>query len=639
MLVVQAHQIKKTYGDRRVLNSVNLSVQKGERVGLVGVNGCGKSTLLGCISGEVLPDEGEISIAAHCRLACLEQTPVYPPQATPWEVVMGAFRHLLQMREDLASLEQRMGQEEADLESVMRQYGELSERFERADGFACETTARRILSGLGFAEPDFHRPFAHFSGGQKTRLSMARLLAEEPDILLLDEPTNHLDLASIEWLEEFLGAYSGTILVVSHDRAFLDRIATRIVDLHQGKLYSYPGNYSRFAEQKLERMEAWNKAYQKQQEQIQAAEAYIRRYRAGVKARQARGRQARLDRLERMEKPRQNDTVGLRNLEVKVESGQEVLLLHNVSKRYPHRLLFGGVQQLIRKGERVSLVGPNGCGKSTLLKIIVGEIQPDSGSVSLGSRVRVGYFSQEHEGLHPQDSLLEHVIRAADCTLEEARTWLGRMLFSGDDVFKKVADLSGGEKARLSLLNLLLTGANLLVLDEPTNHMDMESRVVVEDLLSGFEGTILMVSHDRCLIDRLATRLLVFEGERITSYTGNYTDYKERPPTHNLTEAANHAADLSSEQFMHRNRRKENQRVLNRLQKDRQQAEERIEQLEQRIAELETLLADPARVYDLESIGRLGQEHTELGARLDQAYADWEELSEQWEKLTSPQVD
>lgn len=632
MLVLQAQKINKFYGDRQVLNSVSLTLHKGERVGLVGVNGCGKSTLLGCISGDIAMDSGEISVAAQCRLARLDQIPEYEPGATPWEVIMGAYRDLLQMRDELRCLEKLMGKTDTDLENVMKQYAKVSEEYERANGFACESNARRILTGLGFADSDFHREFAGFSGGQKTRIALARLLAEEPDILLLDEPTNHLDLVSIEWLEDFLISYPGSILVVSHDRRFLDRVVTRIVDLHQGQLYSYPGNYSRFAEQKQIRIEALEKAFQKQQEQILATEAFIRRYKAGVKARQARGRQAQLQRLERLEHPGQNAAIASWDLTVKSESGQDVLTIHNLSKNYPQRALFSGINLLLRKGERAALVGPNGCGKSTLLKIIMGELEADFGEYRLGSRVRLGYFAQEHESLDPELSILDDLVYDSDCTLEEARSLLGRMLFSGDDVFKQIKDLSGGERARLVLLKLLLSDANFLVLDEPTNHMDMESRMVVEDMLIRFDGTILMVSHDRCLIDRLADRLLVFEGNTLVSYTGNYSDYQELRKRKPEAESGREATAAVTEQQTYRARQKEIQRNLNRLLKQKGQAEETIIQLERRIAEIEESLADPERFTELDYITRLGEEYQELMEKYEEAFDNWEQLNQQWEE-------
>lgn len=633
MLVLQAQKLNKYYGDRQILKEVSFTLHKGERVGLVGVNGCGKSTLLKCITGEVIPDSGEVSVSAQCSVACLEQLPHYDPEYTLWDVVMGAYSSLLQMREDMRRLELAMERADQDLESIMNRYAQLTESYERANGFACETTARRILTGLGFAEQDFHRSMAGFSGGQKTRIALARLLAEEPDILLLDEPTNHLDLTSLEWLEEFLLSYPGSILLVSHDRRFLDKVVTRILDLHQGKLDSYPGNYSDYIVQKQARLQALEKAYQKQQEEIRRTEDFIRRYKAGVKARQARGRESQLQRLERLERPDQNARIANWDLEVKVESGQDVLTISGLAKSYPGRPLFAGVDLLLRKGERAALIGPNGCGKSTLLKIIVGEETADEGQIRLGSRVQVGYFAQQHEGLNPELSVLDELIYSSECTLEEARTLLGRMLFTGDDVFKKVKDLSGGERARLALLKLLLTDANFLVLDEPTNHMDMESRLVVEDMLSQFTGTLLMVSHDRSLIDSLATRVLVFENSNLVSCTGNYSDYKERRVQQR--QADNDKEDIpeaATDQQLYRHRQKEMQRMLTRLQRDKEEAEAALAALENRINEVERGLADPEIFADPDAAARLGKEYEELMEQYEQAFHHWEQLNQQWEE-------
>jgi len=638
MLVLQAQKINKYYGDRQVLKDVSFTLHKGERVGLVGVNGCGKSTLLKCITGEVVPDSGEVLISSQCSVACLEQMPDYNPELTPWDIVMGAYSSLLQMRQDMRSLELAMEKTDQDLESIMNRYAQLTERYERANGFACETTARRILTGLGFDEQDFHRSIAGFSGGQKTRIALARLLAEEPDVLLLDEPTNHLDLTSLEWLEEFLLSYPGSILVVSHDRRFLDKVVTRILDLHQGKLDSYPGNYTDFIVQKQARMQAMEKAYQKQQEEIRKTEEFIRRYKAGVKARQARGREAQLQRLERLERPGHNARIANWDLEVKVESGQDVLTLSGLAKSYPGRPLFSGVDLLLRKGERAALIGPNGCGKSTLLKIIVGEETADEGQVRLGSRVQVGYFAQQHEGLNPELTVLDEVIYNSGCTVEEARTLLGRMLFTGDDVFKKVKDLSGGERARLALLKLLLTGANFLVLDEPTNHMDMESRLVVEDMLSQFNGTLLLVSHDRSLIDSLADRVLVFEKGCLASYTGNYSDYKDRQAQQR--EAVNSKEgkpEAVTDQQLYRQQQKEMQRMLARLQREKEQAEAELAGLEKRISEVERDLADPELFADPAAAARLGKTYEELMEQYEQVFEQWEQLSQRWEEVNQSQ--
>lgn len=634
MLVLQAHKLNKTYGDRHILQEVSFALHKGERVGLVGVNGCGKSTLLKCITGEVAPDSGEVSIAAGHSLAYLEQIPRYTSESTLWEIVMGAYRSLLEMREEMRNLEQSMAQAGENLDRVMNRYAQVTEDYERANGFACESMARRILIGLGFDEREINRRADEFSGGQKTRIALARLLAEEPDILLLDEPTNHLDLAALEWLEEFLSNYRGSVLLVSHDRRFLDKVVTRILDLHQGKLYSYPGNYTDFRRQKRVRWEALEKAYRKQQEEIKAAEEFIRRYKAGVKARQARGRQTRLQRLHRIEHPGQEATISNWNMEVKVASGQDVLTISGLSKSYPANHLFSGINLLLRKGERAALIGPNGCGKSTLLKIIVGEEEADEGQCRLGSKVCLGYFAQEHEGLDPESSVLDELVYNSDCTIEEARTMLGRMLFRGDDVFKKVKDLSGGERARLALLKMLLTEANFLVLDEPTNHMDMESRLVVEDMLSQFEGTMLIVSHDRALIDSLATRVLVFEEHALVSYTGNYSDYKEaKLRQHEVKDTENKPKSIT-EQQAYRQRQKELQRNLNRLNREKAEAEANLEELEKRLEKVEKELADPKVFADAEAVASLGKEHQELMEKYEQVFYHWEQLNQRWEEAT-----
>ncbi|MDD3270197.1 MAG: ABC-F family ATP-binding cassette domain-containing protein, partial [Syntrophomonadaceae bacterium] len=377
MIVIQAQNLTVSFGAREVLKGVNLAINEKERVGLLGVNGSGKTTLIKCLTGQLIPDQGQISIDKSCSLACLEQLPEWAGHLTAWETVMKSFAGLIEMRQKIQDMEVRISRADGDTARLMDQYARLQEAYDRADGYSCENTARRILKGLGFGEEQFAQPWNNFSGGQKTRINLGRLLAMNPELLLLDEPTNHLDTAALEWLEDYLSSYPGTVLVVSHDRMFLDKIASRMVELKDGHLYSYPGNYSSYLKQKASNDLAWQRAYEKQQEYIRQTEAYISRYKAGIKARQAKGRQSQLERLDRIDQPHNDKNISNWSLAMQQESGQDVLHIQELSKSYGNLCLFDKIALHIKKGDKLALVGPNGAGKTTLLKIITGLLAAD----------------------------------------------------------------------------------------------------------------------------------------------------------------------------------------------------------------------------------------------------------------------
>lgn len=625
MIIIQAQDLSIAFGEQKVLDNVSLAINQKEKIGLVGVNGSGKTTLLQCLTKQIEPDRGEIYISSLTSVAYLEQLPDYDGEKTAWNVVMDSFSKLIEMRGDLRELEHQMAVTQGnDLAKLMDKYAVLTEEYERSDGYACETDARKILVGLGFDEDEYHRPINTFSGGQKTRLNLARLLAIEPDILFLDEPTNHLDISSVEWLEEFLQAYSGTIIVVSHDRTFLDKVATRIVEINHTKLYFYPGNYSNYVGVKALNSAAWAKAYQKQQEYIQKTESYIARFRAGIKSKQAHGRQQQLNRLERMENISTPATIASWNFKMQQESGMDVLRVEEAAKSYG-RMLFNKVNIHIRKGDKVALVGANGSGKTTLLKIILGVVKPDSGNVIIGSRVIIGYFAQEFEDLDPNKTALEEIIYNFDITIEAARTLLGGMLFSGDDVLKKVGSLSGGEKARIAILKLLLTGANFLVLDEPTNHLDIESCMVIEEMLANYSGTILMVSHDRYFVDQVANQILALEDGTVKHYLGNYSYYHINKKETVYRQGEMQITQVSEGQ-LRRLQEKEKLREERRLQKGIAKIEEEIESIEKEIANVETLLANPDIYADADQVIILSHQLEKLQDEAMALYEEWEEL-------------
>jgi len=628
VIIYQANNISKSFGEHQVLKSVSLVLKERERVGLVGVNGSGKTTLLKCLVGIMESDTGDINKSDSLSIAYLEQLPQVANKATVWDAMMDSFADLLEKRRQLQELEQEMGQDSDRLEKVMENYARVLEDYERAGGYACEASARRILLGLGFREEEFNKPYIKLSGGEKTRLNLGRLLAMQADLVMLDEPTNHLDIPSVEWLEEWLKNYPGTILIVSHDRMFLDRVVSRVVELKDGRLNSFPGNYSSYLQQKALKEESELRAYEKQQEYIRQNEEFIRKYKAGIKSKQARGREAQLARLERLDLPEKDQNIGSWKLNPVTESGQDVLLLKGIVKSFGPKLILDKIDFNLRKGDKTAIIGPNGCGKSTLLKIILGIIKPDAGEVRLGSRVKTAYFSQEFEELNPDNTVLDEIIYNSDLNITSARSLLGRMLFKGDDVFKPVASLSGGEKSRLCLLKVILSGANFLILDEPTNHLDIASKQVVEELLAAYSGTVLIVSHDRYFLDQVVTGIAALDNKKLKFYPGNYSYYAEKIKENKVSLSAldNTKAKETSPAQQFRIEQKNRERQARQLQNSLQMIEQDIELWETRKKELEDILADPNTYSDNEKASTITSEYQSLTEKIASAYSRWEEL-------------
>ncbi|MDD4802007.1 MAG: ABC-F family ATP-binding cassette domain-containing protein [Syntrophomonas sp.] len=636
MIVLQMHKVSQSFADKEVLKEVSLWVQEKERIGLVGVNGSGKTTLLRCLTGELQPDAGEIIRSSSLSWGCLEQMSEILPGITAWDAIMECFTDLIEKRQLMRELEEKMAAGGSDLPKVMERYARISEEYERADGYACENTARRILTGLGFTSQDYQKPMSAFSGGQKTRLNIGRLLALAPDLLLLDEPTNHMDMDSVEWLEDYIKAYAGTVLVVSHDRMFLDRVTTRIIELRRGELKSYPGNYGNYIKKKAEDELAEERAYQKQQIYIQKTEEYIRRFKAGIKSKQARGRQSQLNRLSRLNAPMGEQGVGMQVIKMNRASGNDVLIVNGLAKSYQGREVLNNVQFRLNKGDKVALIGPNGVGKTTLLKIISGQIDADQGEILLGKQVEMAYFTQEFEYMEPKNTVLEEILFNFDLTIEEARTMLGGMLFSEDDVFKLVGDLSGGERGRLAFLKIILSGANFLLLDEPTNHLDIASRQIVEKVLADFEGTILVVSHDRYFIDQVADRVLAIEEGKSEYYWGNYSYYqgKKQEISNNLQAMKRESKEKNTRPDLQlRAAEKERQKNRRRLDEKRAVLETGIMDKEKRKSELEGLLADPATYNNEDKARDYATEYRQLEQTLDMAYDEWERVNVELEQL------
>lgn len=520
-------KIAKAFGIHEIFRDVSFMCDKGEHLGLVGVNGSGKTTLLRCLLDPSWIDAGSIKFEPGISVGYVQQgfTDIC---GTIWDFTYNSCPEILELRAKLKALEAKSEalEDETALEECLEEYGRVQKRYEYMDGYNYENRMKRVLIGLGYTDKWWNQEAATLSGGQKTRLMLACALVRNPDFLILDEPTNHLDIYMTQWLENYLKEFKGGLLVVSHDRAFLDNVATRIIEMEGGRLQSFRGNYSKYLEQKAIQTQTLEAAYNAQQEYIRRTEDYIRRFKAGIKSKMARGRQSQLNRLERLDAPVHNEEFELR-LPPASECADRVLIMEDLSIGYENNLLAKGLNLTLRRGEKVALLGANGTGKTTLLRTLLGELQPLKGRAKIGNRVQIGYFSQSYERLDPKQTLLENFIIEYGFTEEYTRSMLGGMMFHGDDVFKEIGTLSGGQKARLVLLKLVLDGANCLVLDEPTNHLDIMARETVELALETFDGTVLVVSHDRYFVNEVATRIWEIEDCDVKDYKGNYDFYLE----------------------------------------------------------------------------------------------------------------
>ncbi|HET8910144.1 MAG TPA: ABC-F family ATP-binding cassette domain-containing protein, partial [Ktedonobacteraceae bacterium] len=545
MPIVSVIQVGKSFGAERIFADVSFQIEEHDKIGLVGPNGAGKSTLLNLLAGREEPEEGQIAIARNTRIGYLTQVTDFQLENTLRDELLTVFNEIRAWERELAALATELGtisdqENSAAHEEVLQRYADLQARFEHAEGYTYENKVDQVLDGLGFTRQQQSAPVDQLSGGQQTRAALAKLLLQEPDLLLMDEPTNHLDLAALEWLETYLSTWKGALLVVAHDRYFLDKVVNSTVEMAFGRIEEYPGNYTKYLDLREERRERRQREYEAQQAQIAHTEEFIRRYKAGQRSREARGRQKLLDRLERVERPQDMPELHFEFNSV-VDSGQMIVSTSNLAIGYtadnstfssegrpqPRVLIRVNDLELMR-GDCVGLFGDNGVGKTTLLRTLVGELPVVGGRFSIGHNVRIGYYSQTHSGLDHTRSIIDEIRQVSVLSEEGARTFLGRFLFSGDDVFKQIGTLSGGERSRVALAKLTLQGSNFLVLDEPTNHLDLQSRQFLEEVLGDFEGTLLFVSHDRYFIDSLATKVWVVEEDILTPYVGNYTEFRTR---------------------------------------------------------------------------------------------------------------
>lgn len=632
-------KIAKSFGVHDIFKDVSFMVEKGEHIGLVGVNGSGKTTLLHCLLEPSYIDSGSIRFEPGISVGYVQQgfTDV---KGTIWEFMLQSCPEILRLREELQRLEAEVSTAADDvLETIMEEYTRVTKRYEYLDGYHYENRIKRLLIGLGYTEEWWKQDAATLSGGQKTRLMLAAALVRNPDFLILDEPTNHLDIVMTQWLEAYLREFKGGLLVVSHDRAFLDNVAVRILEMEGGKLQSFKGNYSRYLEQKAIQTATLEAAYAAQQDYIARTEAYIRRFKAGIKSKMARGRQSQLNRLERMDAPVKNEEFELR-LPPATECADRVLIMEDLSIGYGEKVLAQGINITLRRGEKAALLGANGTGKTTLLKTILGEIQPLKGKAKIGNRVQIGYFSQSYERLDPKQTLLENFVMEYGFTEERTRSMLGGMLFHGDDVFKEIGTLSGGQKARLVLLKLVLDGANCLVLDEPTNHLDIMAREAVEAALTAFDGTVLVVSHDRYFINEVADRIWEIEDGQLKDYKGNYDFYlAEKQKTAAAAAEAEAMAASAQENVKQKTDNKvQIQPVKVADKKQRYSPEDAarllpkvelsIREQEAMMKLLEVQMADPANHEDPAHSAAMAAEHDAYEQKIAELMEKWELLME-----------
>lgn len=625
----------KSFGVRQVFSNVSFEIKEGDRIALVGPNGAGKSTLLKCILGIEELDEGQVVMSPVASIGYLQQD-VNLGDASLAEEIETAWEDVHALENKLQELTTYLESHEAS-ESDLQRLDYLQNRLEWLGGYDYEQKTKRIVYGLGFTDEDLYKPANAFSGGQKTRINLAKALVRSPDFLFLDEPTNHLDMEMLEWLEGYLSSYRGGILIVSHDRYFMDRIVTGVVELDHHKATTYRGNYSRYVAQREERLKADTIAYEKQQEYIKKTEEYIDKYRAGIKSKMARGRQSQLNRLERLEAPETSHSLDFK-FPPAAMSADKVLVLDHVSIGYKtDDPIIDDVSVVVRRGESVALIGPNGAGKSTMVKAIVGELFPTEGHIDIGNRVQVGYFSQEHEELHDRWQVVDEIINNYNFTEEKARNVLGSFLFKGDDVFKLVGDLSGGERARLALLKLFLQGDNFLILDEPTNHLDVPTREIVERALQQFGGTCFIISHDRYFLDQVSTRTLVLENKGLTEYLGNYSYYKEKLKEQQdiaaLTEVVEEVAKeavKSEAKTISTSPSDDPKKKTNTYMVEKQLAEveEEIARLEATMKMYEVQLANPVVQQDLAEMENISKQLSDTESNLQKLYEKWEHFSE-----------
>lgn len=636
-MILSCQNITKSFDGKAILKQANFHIEDHEKAAVIGINGAGKTTLLNIITGRLSPDDGIVSISRGKTVGYLEQNPVLDSENTIYDELMSVKSYLLEMEQEMRQMERDMKHKNGEaLKTLMDQYARLTTRFEMENGYAYKSELTGVLKGLGFEEAEYNKPVCTLSGGQKTRVALGKLLLLSPDIVLLDEPTNHLDMNAIRWLEGYLASYKGAVLIVSHDRYFLDRIAAKIIEIDAGTILTFTGNYSAYARKKEQyragKMSAWlnqQREIKHQQEVIDKLKSFNRE----KSIRRAESREKMLAKIEVLEKPTEVRTDMRIRLVPGITSGQDVLDIEELSKAFGPERLFQNISFSLKRGEHVAIIGDNGTGKTTLLKLINELLPADAGTIRLGTNVHIGYYDQEHHVLHAEKSVYEEISDEYPAlTTTEIRNILAAFLFTGDDVFKLISECSGGERGRISLAKLMLSEANFLILDEPTNHLDIASKEILEDALNDYEGTVLYVSHDRYFINRTAHRILELSGRTLTGYLGNYDYYLEKktenadPGTKKGSDSPDTPAISSAKADWQA--KKAAQAKQRKLENDLKKTENRIAELEQKIAEIDTLMASDEVCRNSAKLGELSAEQENWKAELDKSYEEWEKLSE-----------
>lgn len=641
-MILQCSHINKAFITDVVLSDISFHINEQEKAAIVGINGSGKSTLIKIIMNQLSADSGEVIIAKDTTVGYLAQNQEYESNHTILQEMQDAKPEILQIEKQLATLSSKMNEATGKaLEDYIKQFDAAQHRFDQLNGYAYQSELTGVLKGLGFLEKDFEKPVSSLSGGEKTRVALAKMLLTAPDLIILDEPTNHLDLNAIRWLEGYLAQYKGAVLIVAHDRYFLDKIVTKVIELRQTKATVYMGNYTEYSGKRQAMLDTMMKQYMNQQAEIKHQEeviAKLRQFNREKSIKRAESREKQLDKIERLEKPTEEKTQMQLLFTPKYKSGNDVLSVENLSKAFNGRTLFENINFELKRGEHVALIGDNGTGKTTLLKILNELLPADSGSFTLGTNVDIGYYDQEHHVLHMEKTVFEEIQDTyPHMTNTEVRNLLAAFLFTEDDVFKQIKSLSGGERGRVSLAKLMLSDANFLILDEPTNHLDIDSKAILENAINHFEGTVLYVSHDRYFINTTATRILDLTNGKVLDYIGNYDYYLEKKEAMELahlsektaanSDEENNATSAKEDGKLTWQQQKEEQARIRKIENDLRKAEAEIEALETANAELEAMLADPDIAVNSVKLQELAEKKAENDSRLEELMECWETLS------------
>jgi len=642
-MILSCKEIQKVYGIHVILEKVNFHIEEKEKVAVVGVNGAGKTTLFRILTQQIAPDDGTFYFRKDATMGYLAQNQELIENRTIYEEMMEVFKYLQEMERNLREMENKMGMLIGEeLSDNMEQYSRLQHKFEQNDGYGYESRIKGVLKGLGFTETEYSQPIMTLSGGQKTRVYLGKLLLSKPDLLLLDEPTNHLDIASLEWLEGFLRGYEGAVLIISHDRFFLDRIVTKVVEIENRKSKVYNGNYSFFASQKESDRENQQKAYTEQQKEIKHQEDVIKKLRSFNReksVKRAESREKSLQKMDKVERPEDLPNKMRLTLTPKIQSGSDVLFAEDLSKSFPDKTLFEKVSFDIKREEKVAIIGPNGVGKSTLFRMLLGSVSTDSGHLRMGTNVHVGYYDQEQQNLNEDKTIFQEISDTyPNMDNGQIRTVLAAFVFTGDEVYQTISSLSGGEKGRVSLAKIMLSNANLLMLDEPTNHLDMYSKEILENAINCYQGTLLYISHDRYFINKTAQKILELTPTGVISYWGNYQYYLEKKAERQQEEVDRLAKNpeeeeivLESETKIDWKKQKEQQAKERKIASQIAKVEEQIHDVEEKIKALEELLFHEEISCDVGKTQDIFKEKTELESRLETVYEEWEKLQEMQE--------